>query len=120
MLIKSGATYKHFLVNVRQDYCKHYTGESISKLIDISFHYMAEFSNIHEMKCPVENGTIFKIENAYTNNVFKDVIVAGDYGFKVSFEILFNQKFLRIVTMELYVSFKLVADRKKQKKLNAN
>lgn len=113
---KIGATYQHFLINTRQDFCKHITGELKSIIIEETIKIGKLFSNIEDMlQCPIKNGTILKVENFYPPLSKSYVFINGDYLGKGSFEIINNNKFLRIATVELYASLKFVAEKNLKK-----
>lgn len=100
---KQGDTFQRFLFNVREDYCKHIHGQMEGTLLKSVFPHSVDFANMNNIACPVKKDIVLTFENETA--IYEDAHgIPGDYLGKMSLEMQVENDFLRVGTVEFYVT----------------
>lgn len=69
------------------------------------------FSNLKNIKCPIAENVLLKIENASFENIDSYIGIAGEFLMKYSYETKILDKFLSIGSVEMYSNIRIVGDK---------
>lgn len=111
---KRHASYDPFLFNTREDFCSFKKNPNYSIVLRNYLDFTKDYFNLLSFSCPIKKGEIIKFTNA-TNTHDVTYSIVGDFYIKLTFEIQEKDKFIKIGSLSLYLTIKIVGDKPKKK-----